>query len=486
MSGQDNVKESSTAIEKAPQVYFKQLNLNTFKIKYFIVSFLLLSVWALFLFSPVSYDLSLSQSLSGAIVSSSILLFATRVIPEAVTALLLMTFGMLFSLAPAEIIFSGFSSTACWLIFSGLVIGIAVTETGLAQRFANAIAHHLHSSYLQLISGIVLIGILLGFVMPSSVGRAVLFMPIAVAIATNCGFDKNSNGRIGVVLAAAFGCHLPTFAILPANIPNMVMIGTAETIYNWTPLYAEYLLLHFPVLGFLKAILLVGLILMLYPDKPQAIHGAKQTEPMTGNEYKLLILMGITLCLWVTDSLHHISSAWIGLAAATFLLMPKVGLVSQESFGKKVNVNALIVVSGLLALGAVVNYSGIGILLGNHLIDNLPLSHGNDWLNFMTLSLSALAIAIGGTLPSVPALLTPMAEQLSINTGFSLQAVLMTQVFGFSTIVFPYQSVPLLMAIPLAGISLSHAARLCLYLAALTLVILLPVSYFWWQFIGWL
>ncbi|WP_245583275.1 SLC13 family permease [Oceanospirillum beijerinckii] len=443
-------------------------------------------ICATFFISPVASYLDFNQSTSATLVASIIVLFATSVIPEPITALLLMVLAMLLSIAPADVVFSGFASTACWLIFSGLVIGIAITETGLAARMASVFSHKLDSGYLQLVTGIVVIGILLGFVMPSSVGRVVVLMPIVVAIACNCGFDDNSNGRIGLVLAAAFGCHIPTFAILPANIPNMVMIGTAETIHQWTPKYAEYLLLHFPVLGALKSVLLIALILWLYPDQPKASNQQKSSERVSRNEYMLIAVMSVTLLMWVTDSIHHISSAWVGLAAATLLLMPKIGLVSQDSFSRKVNVNSLLVVSGLLALGAIINHTGLGALLADQLVDKLPLQQGDDLQNFIALSMTALFVGISGTLASVPALLTPMAEQLSANTGFSLEAVLMTQVFGFSTVVLPYQSVPLLMALPLGGVAIGHAAKLCLYLAAATILLLLPLNYLWWQLLGWI
>jgi hypothetical protein len=86
----------------------------------------------------------------------------------------------------------------------------------------------------------------------------------------------------------------------------------------------------------------------------------------------------------------------------------------------------------------------------------------------------------------VPATLTPLAEQISQLTGFSLEAVLMTQVFGYSTIVFTYQSVPLMVAMPLAGVPIGHAARLLLIMAALTVLILLPLDYLWWRLLGWI
>jgi hypothetical protein len=47
---------------------------------------------------------------------------------------------MLAHIAPADVVFSGFHSTAFWLVFGGLVIGLGVKRTGLAERLARAIA----------------------------------------------------------------------------------------------------------------------------------------------------------------------------------------------------------------------------------------------------------------------------------------------------------------------------------------------------------
>ena len=441
---------------------------------------------ALLLFTPASDLFTGKQQLTALLVMSGMVLFATGALPEFVSALLVLVLAMLLTLAPAEIVFSGLTSTACWLIFSGLVIGIAIAETGLALRISNHFTRYLDSSYTRLISGIVLMGVLLGFVMPSSVGRVVLFIPIALAIAENCGFARGSKGHHGVLLAAAFGCHLPTFAILPANIPNMIMIGSAESIHGWTPMFTEYLLLHFPVLGLLKALLLIGVILVLYPDTPQRAAPMNRNSGFSSRERRLLVIMLATLGFWMTDSVHHISAAWIGLAAATLLLLPGVGMVSPKSFNEKVNISSILVVAGLLGVASLINYSQISQVVGERVLDWLPLAPGRDALNYFSLSLAAMLTGVVATLAGVPATLTPLAGQISQMTGFSLEAVLMTQVFGFSTVVFTYQSVPLMMAMPLAGISIGHAARLCLILAALTVVILLPLDYLWWQLLGWI
>lgn len=412
-------------------------------------------------------------------------LWATGAMPEHITALAFFTIAMLLAVAPAPVVFAGFSSAALWLIFGGLVVGVAVRSTGLGERTATRLAALFGSSYWGVITGVTVVGVALGFLMPSSMGRAVLLMPIALGIAERFGFEPGSKGRLGVVLAAAFGCHVPTFSVLPANLPNVVMIGAAETLYHWTPTYGEYLLLHFPVLGFLKTAIMVPAIVLLWPDKPRPVP-AGALHPMSADERKLGLLMVVALALWVTDFLHHVNPGWISLAAGLALLLPGFGLVGKKAFNEQINYGSMFYVAGIMGLGTVVDHSGLGAKMAQALLDVLPLSPGRDVANFASLSVVATVTSMLTTLPGAPAVLTPLADEMARASGLPVQTVIMSQVLGFSNPVLPYESAPLVVAMQLGGERIAPAQWLCLILAVATFVLLLPLDFLWWKLLGWM
>lgn len=421
------------------------------------------------------------------LIMAAIGLWVTRAIPEHLTALLFFLVSMVFSIAPANVIFSGFESTAWWLIFGGLVVGLAIKQSGFGDRIAHRLAKHMGKSYVGIITIIVLIGMVLGFLMPSSVGRAVLMMPIALELAERVGFPANSRGRTGIVLAAAFGSHVPTFAILPSNVPNMVLSGAAEAQYHLAFRYGEYLLLHFPVLGLLKAVLLVFLIVWLFPDQPlrRPRDVEASLQPISAQERKLAVILVLSLTLWATDFLHHISPAWVSLAAAVICLIPGIGLLSPNAVSEQINYGPLLFVAGIMGLGALVSQSGLGPEISNHILSILALEPGANARNFAALTLTSTLIGTITTLPGVPAVLTPLAGEMAHSSGLPIKTVLMTQVVGFSTMLLPYQSAPLVVAMQLGQESIRAAMKLCLALAAAT-VLLLPLDYFWWHLLGWI
>lgn len=410
--------------------------------------------------------------------------WATGVLPEHVTALAFFFLTMLFSVASPNIVFSGFLSTAMWLVFSGLVIGIAITHTGLGEWLAEVIVGLLGTSYVSLVSGLVLIGLTLTFVMPSTIGRTLLLIPLVVALADRLGFAEGTKGRIGMVMAAALGTYMPAAAVLPASIPNLALAGVSETLYALPFHYGSFLVWHMPVTGLLKAIAIIIVTCWLFPVTLPPHVRETATSRMTPDQRILVCVLLVGLVLWITDALHHISPAWIGLGIALFCVLPGVELVPLTAFNGHLSLSSLLYLAGILGMSTMVAQSGLGELLGRTLLGILPLEPGQDLVNFAALVGMSTTVSLITTTVGVPAVLSPLAPALSTATGWPLLSVLMTQVIGYSTVIFPYQAPPLVLAMQLGRVHPVAGIRVTLMLTAVTLILLTPLNYAWWWFLG--
>ncbi|QJT83468.1 SLC13 family permease [Kosakonia sp. MUSA4] len=418
------------------------------------------------------------------IVGITIVLWATSLLPEFITALLFFTAAMVAKITPPEVVFGGFASSAFWLVFSGFVLGVAIRKTGLADRAARALSSRLTTSWLQMVASVVLLSYALAFVMPSNMGRIALLMPIVAAMAARSGIQEGTRSWYGLALAVGFGTFQLSATILPANVPNLVMSGAAEGSYGIHLNYLPYLLLHTPVLGILKGVILIGLICWLFPGQLQVPREEALSAPMSREEKRLAWLLAVVLTMWVTESWHGIGPAWTGLAAACVTLLPRIGFINGDEFSTGVNIRACIYVAGILGLAITVTQTGIGSAVGDALLRVMPLDPANPFTSFLALTGITTALNFIMTANGVPALFTTLAQSFSDATGFPLLSVIMIQVLGYSTPLLPYQASPIVVAMALGKVPARAGMLLCLALAVVTYLVLLPLDYLWFSLLG--
>ncbi len=291
---------------------------------------------------------------------------------------------------------------------------------------------------------------------------------------------------VGLALAVGFGTFQLSASILPANVPNLVMSGAAESAYGSHFAYLSYLLLHAPVLGVAKGALLTLCICGLFRARPQPVVAEAGQTPLSAAEWRLIALLGMTVLLWMTDSWHGIAPAWIGLAAACVCLLPRIGFLNGEQFAAGVNVRTCIYVAGILGLTALVSHSGLGDRLGGALLAMMPDLHGKPFTAFGSLVGITALLNFVVTANGVPALFTPLAQALSAGSGLPLLTVLMTQVIGYATPLLPYQASPIVVAMGMGKVPAREGLKLCLLLAALSFALLVPLDYLWFRLLGWI
>lgn len=420
-----------------------------------------------------------------ALVAACIILWATGLLPESLTALIFFTAAMLTRAAPPEVVFAGLASSAFWLILSGLVIGAAVKQTGLGDRIADRLAAALGNGRRGALAGVVLFGLAMAFLMPSAMGRVVLMMPILAALAERLGHVRHSRGYHGLVLGGVFGTLLPSFAILPSNVPNNILGGLVEAIFGTPLTFGDYFLIHFPVLGALKTIMLAIILWALYHHETAEVTDAPRVSgrPMSQPERRLAVILGCALALWATDPLHHISPAWVGMIAAIACLTPSLGVLPPRAL-QTISLEPLFYVAAIISLGAVITHAGLGQRLAAWVLDVTALVPGSAAANFAQLCSLSSVVGLLTTLPGVPAILTPLSGDLAAAAGLPVPTILATQVIGFSTAILPYQVPALVMAMQLGDLPRREVTRLCLVTAGATVLVLWPLDFLWLTILG--
>ncbi|NIM29251.1 MAG: SLC13 family permease [Gammaproteobacteria bacterium] len=428
-----------------------------------------------------------SMAVAAALTVLTIGLWATHSLPEHIVAVAFFVLAIVLSVAPGEVVLSGFLSSALWLVFGGLVLGAAVQRTGLGSWIASRMVDRMGARYTSVIAAVIVGNVVLGFLVPSGMARAVILVPIVVALSEQLGFARGDRGRTGMVVATAVCGYVVPATILPANLPNAVLLGAADTLYGVQITYGQYLLFNFPINGAVKAVLLWVLVCRLFPAQVGPnVRKAAVREKLSGEGRLLLFLLCGCLALWITDRWHGIAPGWISTGAAVICLLPRVNLVPPESFQRDVSLATLIYVAGILGLGAVVAHSGLGGVFAEFVLAHAGLDSASPGQAFAVLSLLSASIGLFATMPGIVAIMSPLAGDLAGATGLSLVSVLMTIVNGYTLVAFPYQVGPIVFALILGGERFRDAVRLMLPLLLVSAAALIPLTYLWWRLLGYL
>lgn len=414
-------------------------------------------------------------------------LLATRTLPEYLTALTFFVACAVGHVAPSAVFLAGFTGPAVWLVISGAIIGAAMRHTGFARRLGAILVGQSGSSFPAFLARVALFGAGLLFVMPSAMGRVLLLIPMLEATIDQAGLPSGDRRVAGVMLAGIFGTFFPAMAVLPANVPNNVLAGLLETTGIGVPSFTTYLLLHFPILGIVKLALIIALLAVIYRGEPgiSGKSGAARGSILSKPEKRLAVLLGITIVFWLTDSLHNISAAWVGLAAAVICAWPGTGLMPEQAL-RAVGMEPVFYVAGVVGVGAVIDHSGLGNRLAEMAGSLMGIASGHAVVTFAMLAMIAAVLGLLVTIVAVPAILTPMAPELARVTGLPAEAVAMSQVVGFSTVFFPYQAPPLAVAMQTTAQIGREMVRVCFILAILSVLLVWPLDLMWWHLLGWL
>jgi anion transporter len=411
-------------------------------------------------------------------------LWALGALPEHIVGFLFFLLAMVFAIAPAAVVFSGFASGTLWLVLGGLIVAEAVGSTGLGLRFARLLIGRRTLTYRALIAAVVIVSFAMCIVMPATISRILLLLPIMGALAQRLGLARGSRGYAGVALAVIMTNYQVGTAFLPANAPNLVLAGAAETLYKTTFIYGEWLLVQLPVLGVLKAVTITLLLWWLFPDKTRAAPAGDDDVPMSAEEKRLTVILAVAVLLWATDFAHGVHPGWVGLGAGLVTLMPRIGVMPVSSFTERVKLSPFFYIAAILGLGAIMVETGLSRGLGEALQRGLRIERGHDAANFAVLVLLATAAGTAVTNVAQPALMAPLAGAFAEAAGWPLKAALMTTVLGFTTAIFPFQAPPMMVGAQVAGLQLRQMLRLTIPLTLASLFVLLPLDFLWWRVIG--
>jgi solute carrier family 13 (sodium-dependent dicarboxylate transporter), member 2/3/5 len=198
------------------------------------------------------------------------------------------------------------------LVAAALFLSAAMTKTGLDRRIALMVLSKMGAKTNRVLIGVILVGLVLSFFVPSTTARVACMVPIVMGIIAAFGVSRTSKFAGVLMIATAQADSIWNVAIKTAAAQNMIAVGFIEKQLNHTVTWLEWFTAAFPF-GVAMSIALYWVLMKLMPPEIEEIEGGKETirremaglGPMTFSEKKLLGISLALLFFWSTEGVLH-------------------------------------------------------------------------------------------------------------------------------------------------------------------------------------
>ncbi len=393
------------------------------------------------LFLPTNELFTGKLKLYIAITLAGIMIMAFESLNQLALAVLLPVSYVVFQLAPANVVFSSWLSYIPWMMVGGLLLAEVLNGIGLLNRVAYKCIILTGGTYLGILAGIALAGVVIFIFIPGQTMIIMATLAYGICVALDLG---RSRASAGIMLTAAVATALPQHFIYSPNYLIYFPLGESAT----GPLsigWLEFFLKNCPTVFFFLLMLTLA-YLMFKPRKGEAaINGAdyfraeyEKLGPMSMAEKEGALLCVVLLLLVMFGGKLGFEPAWAFAFVPMLAFLPGINIAKVEDV-QRVRFSFVFFMTACLAIGATAGALGLGKLLTQlamPIISGMPASTflliAYAFIFVFNFLLTPMAIMAAFTLPLV---------EMAMSLGINPEAFYMFMMQSSDQILLPYENI---------------------------------------------
>ena len=275
-----------------------------------------------------------------------------------------------------SIALSGFSNTAWALVGGALFLAAAMTHTGLDKRIALVVLSKVGAKTSRVLIGVIVVGFLLSFVVPSTTARVSCMVPIVMGIIIAFGVPLKSRFAAVLMIAVAQADSLWNIGIKTAAAQNMIAVSFIEKQLGVNISWLDWFIAAAPFSAIMSVVLYFVLMKMMPPETREIAGGQEivakalaELGPMRLNEKKLMFISLTLLFFWATEKvIHPFDTSTTTITAIALMFLPRIGVMNWKQ------------AQGAIPWGTLVLF-GIGISLGSALLTTKAAPWLATWIS---------------------------------------------------------------------------------------------------------
>jgi|GEM_PF-2135166 len=442
----------------------------------------------------------------GAVLSMLILWF-TQAVPSSATFFL--QIGLCTLMMPIlsdtkaseafKINMNGFNTNTEALFICAFFIVAAVEKSGLARRIALLILKFVGPKPKHFIMGILFASVFMNLFLPAAMSVSALLTGIVGGMLVDYKLSKDNNLSKSIYLAVGVGTIAGNIFIQTAGAPAIAVTGLIANNFGYEISYFEYMKFGFP-LAVLMQVFAYFFITRFFPTDYKVLPGGreyieqqlKSLGIMSAEEKKTGIILLITVILWMTGSLHHLSTQTIAMIAVFVMICPAIGCFTFKGLAKEVPWGTVIFCASSMSLANGMVTYGTASWLVNALVNATNMTNKSIYvivaltLVIMVFCSFFFSIRVACTNSLIPCAIL-LAGTLAARFGANFSPMGFTMVMFYPTLfacILPVHCPYTLIPYAAGGFETKDLLKVQIPNVILTAATCFVLYFTYWKFIG--
>ena len=426
-----------------------------------------------------------------AVMALAVVLWATETFHIAVTGLVgIVMLVLVDAVDDVDTALYGFSQPVTYFLLGILTLGLAVHQSGLAQRLAVYLIRLAAGSPKKLYVQMLVSFAALTFVLPSASTRGAIMVHVYEEVLEHWKVEKSAPLNKAVMIAMGGLNRLGSTALLAGGITPVVasaLIADFGVIddFSWT---RWFILMAVP---FYLILIFGGLYVYLMHRSgftlPEGVGTVElKVGPVQSKEIRAgLIALGTAL-LWFTDFAHGLPPAVPALIAMTVILLPGVGLLTWRELETNMGWTNFFVIASSLSMANALIVSGAAGWFADTLVGSVEGLRDYPMLILLAMSFAAAAVRV--VMPNISgylAFILPVA--MSTGAALGLNPVvcgLAVVIVGDSVVYYPASATGSVFIYQRAEIKASEVVRMGVVMTLIAIAVLFIIVLPYWSLAG--
>ena len=393
--------------------------------------------------------------------------------------------------------FNGISAGGTVLVGAAMFLAAAMTNTGLDKRIALTILSKVGSKTSRIVAGMIFVGFVLAFFVPSTTARVGCIIPIVLGIISAFGLSNKSRFAALLMVVTVHAASIWNIGIKTAAAQNMVALGFIERELGGTITWLHWFVAAAPYAA-IMSVVLYFVCMKLLPAEMDEVEGGDETVkksmeelgPMHPKEKKLLVISVLLLAAWVTEKvLHPVSTTASTVIAITIMFLPGIDIMTWKEAQSRVSWGTLVLFGIGISLGSALLSTKAAMWLATQLVTTLGLAAMGVFAVFAILAAFLIVVHLGfasatAVASSMIPIMIAVLKSLNIPGLNMIDITMLLQFvvsFGF---ILPVNSPQGILAFATETFTAKDCMKVGIPITIIGYILLLVFAQTYWRFLG--